>query len=286
MIKMQITANRAKTPSFKAGLTTKIINEVKSSNVAEIEIALLKKGIKTDFANDKISAFCVNKLVEIFQMINKKFKTNFELPKAVFVEDFQRLDIQNKKLFAFTNLLPAKLKNGSNEVFSEQSIFLNNQNFKFNDIETNLKNLNLLADKNFEAGFYSGNLFFHNYLHEFSHCAHEGSLLNKLKNDSFAQKLTQLLDKKTLHTIRIQYDDFSSKSSSYSSENAMELIAEELSRLIQESLNPSNLMPHNDRFKNSFLSQNKLLIKVKNMLLDCTDAKNKILNNFWIGKIE
>lgn len=283
---MQITANRAKTPSFKAGLTTKIINEVKSSNVAEIEIALLKKGIKTDFANDKISAFCVNKLVEIFQMINKKFKTNFELPKAVFVEDFQRLDIQNKKLFAFTNLLPAKLKNGSNEVFSEQSIFLNNQNFKFNDIETNLKNLNLLADKNFEAGFYSGNLFFHNYLHEFSHCAHEGSLLNKLKNDSFAQKLTQLLDKKTLHTIRIQYDDFSSKSSSYSSENAMELIAEELSRLIQESLNPSNLMPHNDRFKNSFLSQNKLLIKVKNMLLDCTDAKNKILNNFWIGKIE
>lgn len=89
-----------------------------------------------------------------------------------------------------------------------------------------------------------------------------------------------------MQTIHSQCDEVLSKGSIYSRENVMELISEELSRLIQESLNQSNLMPQNDTFRNSFFSQNKLLVKVKNMLLGGTDAKNEILNSFWIGKLE
>ncbi len=285
---LQTTFSTTYKPSFKAGLTSKIINEVKSTNVANIETNLLEKGIIAGFQDDKISAFCVSKLVEIIQIINKKFKTNFELPKAVFVDDFEKLNIENKKLFAFTNFLPAKLKQGCGEVFSEQTIFLNNRNFKSHDIETNLKNLNALADRNYSSKFYSGDLFFHNYIHEFSHCAHEGAMRKKMTAEEFVQRISKIYDEKSIAEFQTKYGKLFTDSPIYSQSNQLELIADELSRLFELSLNVSTLEPQNNSFKNSFLNQNKIFTKINSLFSDDKNLKNKnrVLYDFWSGRFD
>ena len=77
-------------PSFSAGLTQSIAKEIQNADPILISQKLLKKGIPTNFDNNQTIAWCCNKVVEVIEHINKKYKMNFSLPKGIYVTDFKK----------------------------------------------------------------------------------------------------------------------------------------------------------------------------------------------------
>ena len=80
------------------------MQEIQRADILEISSRLAKKGIPTDFKGNKIIAWCCDKTIEIFEQINQKFKTNLSLPKGIFVENFQSLNVDTPNMYGFCNL--------------------------------------------------------------------------------------------------------------------------------------------------------------------------------------
>jgi len=71
-LKFDQSKNEQHKINFKAGLTSKMLQEIQREDVLEISSRLAQKGIPTDFKNNKIVAWCCDKTIDILQKLNDR----------------------------------------------------------------------------------------------------------------------------------------------------------------------------------------------------------------------
>ena len=160
-------------PNFQAGLTKQIQSEIKRCDIKKISKAFTRAGIETDFKNNKTIAWCSLKCLKIFKNLG------LPLPKGVFVEDFNKLNIGDLNVSAFNNVLPTFLYKDNNEITEGQTIFFNEfvqENFSGGNRYWD--NIDKISDEDYDLDESSTSHFLYTFLHEFAHSAHEGNLIN------------------------------------------------------------------------------------------------------------
>src|SRR5574344_818040 len=119
-----IKNNNSKT-SFGSGMTPQIMQKIQTCDIADISNKLADKNIKSDFQNNKVVAWCSEKVVNIFEEMNKKFHTTLSLPNEIKVEDFNNLKNECDNFIGLCNYFPSKIYKNSNEIISGKSVFFN-----------------------------------------------------------------------------------------------------------------------------------------------------------------
>lgn len=279
---MKIHANRVeqnysqkKQLNFKAGLTLSMLQEINSTDVKLISKELKQKDIDSDFKENKIIAWCSRKSVEIFEHINKNYNSNLLLPKGIFVENFSELNVK-PTLIGFCNFTRSLLKKTSKEASEPATIFFNS-NHEWNSI-------NEIADLNYKNHMFATNIFLHDILHEFSHVAHEGQLLNRFSVSQFINKLDFIQQNEVyLKNYRNKYKAQLKTICDYSLINPLEAIACDFTRTIANSLNKEALLPAKDPFYKTSYGKLPFFNKLFNTAPSLDADKSKILKRFWNG---
>ena len=125
LVKNEYGYNSKKQVSFAAGWNSRISKEIKNCNIEQIVKTMAKNGIESDFKGNKTVAWCSLQAVNIFNHLNKRYGLKLDLPKAIFVEDFSKLNINKKNDYGICNWYPAYLKEGSDKVYPEKSVIFN-----------------------------------------------------------------------------------------------------------------------------------------------------------------
>ena len=79
--------NTSLSTNFKGGLTKSMMSEINRLDVVAAQNYLKKHNIDANFENNKIVAWSVLKVTNIFKTINKKYNLNLQLPQKIFVLD-------------------------------------------------------------------------------------------------------------------------------------------------------------------------------------------------------
>ena len=262
--------------SFKKGLTPNIARQIEEVDVFVIEKQLQKANIESDFKDNKVIAWSCNKILEILTSLKIKFNQEFALPRAIYVEDFRKLNIDINQLedaYGFCNLIPAKLINGSNQIIPSRALFFNS-NCHWNDID-------LISDIKFENGDSSSNLFLYTFLHEFSHSAHEDRIIKKYGIRKARKILGSAISDDCAEKYQAKYNSELSSISKYALENPLEAVAEDTTRLICNSLD-ANLSLAQNPFLNSPYDS---FVRCNIMNPNKCNKRDKLLRNFWNGKL-
>ena len=172
---------------FEAGLTRQMKAQIYSCDANKIENYFIQQGINSNFKNNKIAAWCSLQCLKIIQEFNRKYNLNLGLPKGIFVEDFADLKIPDSNICAFgiTNFAPAYLYKNKNSVIPEKTIFLNSENYIWQNLDT-------MSDEAFSEGLSTSDFFLENILHEFMHVVHICNMLSKIEGEKFLQNLKEL----------------------------------------------------------------------------------------------
>lgn len=286
--------------TFEAGLTPKMWQEIQGTDVLSISNKLAKKGIPTDFQGNKIIAWCSDKSVEIFEQLNKQFGTNFRLPKGIYVEDFNKLNIDDSNLFGFCNAFPTELKKSSTEIIDGGTLW-------FNSFETALKdvpqcdkwaydwnNINEITDKRFAKKSIPTDHFLYTPIHEFAHNTHEFHILGLLTNANENNAGNMLLELFELTKNPKYIAKFKQKNERVLSgvcKNATidpaEAIACDIPRHILSSLDKDSLMLVKNPFKGAKYyrqDSHKPSLMSATQYLSKNVKLNNLLRNFWNGK--
>lgn len=277
--------------NFGAGLTPKMVQEIKNADVIEISKDLSKKGVDTDFKGNKIIAWCCQKTVNIFEQFNSRFKMNLSLPKGIYVEDFEDLNIKDQNNIGFCNMAPTYLKKNSTEITPAKTLFFNSFQSFIKQVpvkdrwQYDWRYLNKRADKNYAEKFSSTDIFLEPFFHEFTHVIHE---TNMIKTNGPDATIKSLIEANTLDYIRAYKGKYGNKISQicgYAEESPSEAIACDISKIIADSID-ENLRPVKNPFKDS--PYEKLPSWQRN-IPNCSDKEqplNEILRNFWNGKFD
>jgi len=167
-----------KTVGFGYGLTQDIARKIENSKIPEITKQFADRGIETDFGKNKVIAWCCAQTVAIYEHLRHKHGIKLDLPKAIFVEDFSKLNIDNPKQVAFCNWFPSYAKKDSSQVFSERTLFFNS----FPESGACAwNNINNIASLNLDNGNWSTGHFLELFAHEFGHSSNNGNLLKRLR---------------------------------------------------------------------------------------------------------
>lgn len=260
--------------SFKAALTPKILQEIQQADVVEISSKLAKKGIPTDFKENKVIAWCCNKTVEILQHLNKNFGQRLSFPKGIFVEDFKNLNVEDPLLLETCNLRLSELRKNSNERIPSRTIFFNSI-YNWDDIDS-------ISDNQYVAKHFSTDHFLYAFLHEFSHASHEDRLLNKLGGQKLAKALETLNKDEQLQKYRANYGPTVRQICDYAENTPLDAIACDMPKIIVDSLDKDTLMPT----KNPFIGTPYEKIHFWKRTPIDTNPIHKILRNFWNGKFD
>jgi len=266
--------------NFGAGLTPKMMQEIQRTDVLEISRKLAKKGIPTDFKDNKVIAWCSNKIIDIFEQLNKHYKLKLALPEGIYVEDFRLLKEQDSNALGICNMRPTRLKIYSNEKIPARTIF-------FNSVH-DWKNIDQIADNDFLTGLSSTPHFLNFGLHEVVHSAHEYRLLDTLGTKAIVKELD--LYKNLGQNIRYQqkYGEQVSLICDYAKTDPFETIACDIPKVIVSVLDKETLMPTKNPFIGtpyenlSFWQRVNLPAHDKNEEL----SLHEILRNFWNGRFE
>lgn len=252
--------------NFKAGLTSKMRNEISSCNVKAVSTELLRNGIKTDFKDNKFIAWCVLKTYQIV----KNFRFGF--PNAIIVEDFNRLRNQSNDYMSFCNVAPTKLYKDNENITAEKSLFFN-QNINWERIDN-------IADEHFDIGLSPNNFFLNVFLHEFAHSMHEQNLLDKMDGTTLIQKINKSSETVNQLEFHKNFDDILSVICPYAATNAFEAVACDLSNMIIKNLNKNTLEVNTKFINNSpYRIQKWWNLHLRENIL------SKTLRHFWNGKI-
>lgn len=253
------------TVNFKAGLNVKITNEIQQINTERISESFFKNGVETDFKGDKTVAWCCHKLDNVFRQLNNKYRLEISMPKAIFVEDFSKLKVDDR-IISFCNWFKAPLLKDSDRCFTEKTLFFNS-NFLW-------RNINSETEKNYQSGFWSNNHFLTNFVHEFIHVAHNGHLLQKFPPAKLHAKLINITEKQYCEKYKARFPKILSGISQKAAENPLETLAESMSSKIIESFQSSNFDVIENPFK-GIINNNKKLGSCFN-----TDT-NILLKKIW-----
>ncbi len=268
--------------NFYAGMTRAIRQEINSADINKISNILYQEnGIISDFKQNKITAWCSAKCVELIKTLNKNYNLKLGLPKGIFVQDFKTLHINNKTATGTTNFLPSLLYKNSNKIVPENTIFFNE--FK----ELNYKNGNAYwdeidswADINFEEKFSATDFFMENFIHEFAHVMHNSNLLKKINMPELAEKLKLIQNPVYLRKFQDKYENKLNNICTYASSHPLEAIACDLSKRIINGTNKDrfeiqyNIIAQSPYAKTNFITRN-----YKN-----NDILFRFLNKIWRGK--
>jgi len=98
---------------------------IKHCDIAQITGDMARRGIKADFAGNKVVAWCSNQAVKIFDHLNDRYGLKLALPKAICVRDFPTLKINNTSYYSHCNWYPAYLPPNSDRGVSERTVLFN-----------------------------------------------------------------------------------------------------------------------------------------------------------------
>ena len=272
---------------FKAGLTNKILQGIQDVDTLQISNKLAKKGIPSDFKNNKIIAWCSDKSIEIFEQLNQRFNINLALPRGIYVEDFQKLNIENKRMYGLCNFFTSELKKNSNELISGETVFFNTFESEINKIPDeqkwryNWNNINEITDYRHLNKKIPTNNFLYTILHEFSHVAHEDRILNKYGNEILLDKFQLAQNPQEIKKFQKKYGSSVSQICINALNGPLEAIACDIPRVIINSLDKETLMP----IKNPFIGTPYENLSSLKRVFTCfnLNQENKFLRDFWNG---
>lgn len=268
-------------PSFKAGLTKQIKQDINNCDIYKISNKLEHLGIKNDFKDNKTIAWCSLQCIKLIAKINKTYHTSLTLPKGIFVEDFNKLNINRKDALGFINFLPTTLYNNKKDITSEKTIFFNE--FK----EMNYKNGNKIwnnidgvADTNFYTMTSTTDFFLEVFLHEFTHIMHEGNMMTKINDNLKFIKTILNMQKDKNSSFSFLQREISQKNCQYATTNQLEMIACDLTKRILSCISKETLQPTHNFLKNSPYTKNFTLKK----LFTNESKLDILLRDTWNGK--
>lgn len=264
--------------NFEAGLTPKMIQEIQRADVLEISSNLAKKGILTDFQENKIVAWGCEKTVDIFEQLNKKYKLKLALPKGIYVKDFNLLH-ENPNVLGTCNMLPSKLIKNSDERIPERTIFFNSLH--------NWENIDKISDNDYARGLSSTPHFLNFGLHEAIHSSHEYRLLEKQGADILAKELRLYKKEKQIIEFQRKYGERISQICNSAQADPFEAIACDIPRVIINALDEETLLPTKNPFIGTPYENLSFWQRVD--MPNYSDQErplNEILRNFWNGKFE
>lgn len=265
----------SKSLNFKAGLTSQMRKEIAGCDPNKVSYYLSRNSIQSNFNNDKTVAWCVLKCLELLKIFNKKFNLNLGFPKGIFVEDFNKLNIENQNALGFINFAPTKLYLNNDTIISEKAIFFNRLNWD---------NIDKISDENYEFGFTTTDFFLETFLHEFSHVIHEDNLLNKKNGRDVIIFIQKMLNPKFIKDFQTKYKIFLDSKCLYASENPLETVACDISNRILNNIDKNALTPKNDF---TLLSPYKNISLFQKFIMSCNkkQEKNLLLNKIWQGNL-
>lgn len=264
---------------FGAGLTSKMMQEIQETDALEISRKLAKKGIPTDFKDNKVVAWCCDKIMAIFEQLNEKYKLRLTLPAGIYVEDFRLLREQDPNDLGTCNMLPTKLKLYSDDVIQPQTIFFNSLH--------NWENIDRISDNDFATGISSTPHFLNFGLHEVVHSAHEDRLLDALGAQALAKEL-DLYKKQGLRArYQQKYGTLVSQICDYAKTDPFEAIACDIPKIIVSVLDKETLMPTKNPFTGTPY-ENLSFWQRLNKAGSSGDINllNEILRRFWNGEFD
>lgn len=279
--------------NFEAGLTPKMIQEIKDADVLEISKNLAVKRINTDFKGNKIIAWCSQKSIDIVEQLNSKFGTKLSFPSGIYVEDFEKLNVDSPSAFGFCNMTRSYLKKNSKDITPGRTIFFNTFKTFINQISPkdrwlyDWRYLNKIADKNYTENFFNTDNFLNPFFHEFGHLFHGDNMINEIGAKKTIKRLEQAKKPDNVIIYNNKYGDRISQICDYAKENPPEAIACDMSKHIADSLEEKTLNP----IKNPFIGTpyENLSFKEKIKIpyyLDEERPLDEILRDIWNGKFD
>ena len=269
--------------TFRAGLTNQIKNEINSCDIRKISHELRNVNIESDFKGNKVVAWCVFRCTKLITEINNRYGLNLALPKGIFVEDFSKLNVNNKDAFGFMNFAPTFLHSDKKIITPEKTIFFN----EFKDM--NYKGGNKIweqadeiADMNFENKGATTDFFLEIFLHEFAHVIHEGNMQTKIHNGLDLVNIIISMLKSQNPAFQKLRPEISEKICQYATTNQLEMTACDLTKRILDNASRETLQPIGNFTRNS-------PYKVKNIFKEIFTLNNKfneLLQNTWNGKLK
>lgn len=278
-------------PSFEAGLTPKMMQEIQSCDIAWISQKLARKRIPNDFKGNKVVAWCSEKMVEITDQLNERFSLKQSQPKGIYVEDFAELNVDNYYMTGFCNMRPTKLKKGSSEEMSPGTIFFNSFKTAYAQAEEKHRWLfdwsfvNEIAEHNFATRFSSTNHFLDPFAHEFSHVPHLYVLFKRLGGKTLAEEFDKATSKEQVQEYQRKYSTRILQICDYALESPFEAIACDRSRDITRCLDEQTLMPIENPFIGTPYEQLSFWQRINiPYYSDEQRPLSEILRNFWNWK--
>lgn len=257
--------NRQNLPAFNGLVSGKILLDLKKQNTSD-SLKLLKSclgfnavyrgaedlnpdkiardmqnkfKIGTDFGNNPLIAACSALTANIFH------KLGYALPSNVYLKDLSKTWYSNTLGICCTSTYDYDILNKFGKNFPLRSVVFNaDHNWdSIQDYMINAKRINHSSTGHFLDVF----------IHEFMHSAHLANLQNRYgnKGKTIMSKFQRNFENKDT-IIMIQKE-----TSNYGATKPCEMIAEEMTELIVDSLNPKTLMPDEmifrmNRFKEPF----------------------------------
>lgn len=262
---MQIR-NNTSTPAFQAGLTKKLKKEIVNCNPSAITDEFAKNGVKADFQNNKVVAWCSLKCLEIAK------KLNLGLPAQVLVKDFSKMwneeDEATLGLCTYT----------SSSLFNPRIMDTPAQTILFNSLIPWNK-IDEISDKFYQDNVGATDSFMEAFIHEFSHVMHGNNLNKKLGNKKYELAVLRHMHPSYLKQFHIHYKELLTNISDYAATDPFEAVACDLSKRIIENLDKKTLTLKTDFINNSPYRKSAIFEINKDK-----DLLSKTLRKFWNGK--
>lgn len=279
--------------NFGAGLTPKMMQEIQQTDVLEISKKLAQKSIPTDFKGNKVIAWCCDKTVEVLEQINKKTGQKFVLPRGLYVEDFEKLNIEDKNAIGFCNLAPTKLVKNSDEIIPSRVIYFDTLAQKRAGSPSEMQwlydwnNIDSISDYRYATKQAGTDSFLDMFLHESSHNIHLDKLLQEYSGKTVLGKILSAKGENQIAEYQKKYGVTISQICDYAITNPLEAVACDMAKVIADSLDKETLMPT----KNPFIStpyENLSFLQRVNIpnYSDEERPLSEILRHFWDGKFD
>ena len=279
-IKQYISIN-GNNVSFNGGLNKETLKEIRYVNVDLVSSSLFKDNIITDFQENKIVAWCCQKVVMLIKEINKKYGLNLTLPKGIFVRNFDELNLKQTNMYGFCNMQPVKLFKNKDVYVPSRTLFFNsfeNANYFKDEKFFNWENIDEISDFRFANKSAPTDYFLDIFFHEFAHVLHENQLIKTLGANITAKKLEQIEKLQKTGLYDKKYGKELSKICKSAVTNPLEAIACDISKIMTENINQDKIIFNINPLKHSPYDDNYM--RLFNTKL------NKILRNFWKGNFE
>lgn len=269
--------------NFQRGLTKHIRNEINSCDTHKIADYLTKeKGIKADFKGNKLIAWCALKSVLIIEELNRCYNTRFTLPYAVYVEDFEKFNVDSNGTFGFLNFLTNNHTYKDGSLAMADTIYYNN----FKNIDVNSPNglwdkIDEIMDSQYENKMATTDFFLEPIFHEFVHAMHEGNLVKKLGiKGMFNFVKTQYL-KENIAKFQCNHSYLLTEISDYATETPMESVACDFSKRAITNIDEKTLLPKINFIASSPYQRQGFMDRFLSKPLNKTD---ELLKSIWNGR--